>query len=425
MKKKNIHYAWFILLGVILIRGFAGGGLNTTSGLFLPPVSQELDVGIGTLSIYFSITSIVMVFWLPFAGTLINRYDIRVMAVAGAVLQTLSFMAFGLLNQVYGWYILSIPYAMGATILVSLLGPILINRWFTKNAGLMMGIQMAFVGLFGAVLQPAASNIIFRQGWRTAYFLMGGAAFLVVILTSLILLRNKPEDKHLSPLGADIRPSKQGKAGSGEATETVETVEIPEKTAIYSISFALLLLFMISITGIGVFSQHIPNYGSLLGYTPSQTGKALALASVGSAIGSIAIGIISDRIGSLKTCYGMIGIGFLSIFGFLFSGNGFGIFGLSAFLHGLVSSSIMVLAPILTLKFYGRTDYEKIFAKLSMGAPISSIVLIPAYGFIFDLTESYQTVLAAMLCLLVIALLSITLGWKNRCTQAGCALWKK
>ena len=173
MKKKNIHYAWFILLGVILIRGFARGGLNTTSGLFLPPVSQELDVGIGTLSIYFSITSIVMVFWLPFAGTLINRYDIRVMAVAGAVLQTLSFMAFGLLNQVYGWYILSIPYAMGATILVSLLGPILINRWFTKNAGLMMGIQMAFVGLFGAVLQPAASNIIFRQGWRTAYLLMG------------------------------------------------------------------------------------------------------------------------------------------------------------------------------------------------------------------------------------------------------------
>ena len=68
MKKIKLHYAWFVLLGVILIRGFAGGGINMTSGLFLFPVSQEIGVGMGTLSIYFSITSIVMVLWLPFAG---------------------------------------------------------------------------------------------------------------------------------------------------------------------------------------------------------------------------------------------------------------------------------------------------------------------------------------------------------------------
>lgn len=123
-----MHYAWFILLGVILIHDFTGGGLNTTPGLFLPPVSQELDVGIDTLFICFSIASVVMVFWLPSAGTLINRCNVRAMAVAGAALQTLSFIALGLLNQVYGRYILSIPYATDATILISLLGSILINR---------------------------------------------------------------------------------------------------------------------------------------------------------------------------------------------------------------------------------------------------------------------------------------------------------
>lgn len=415
MGKIKLHYAWLILLGVILIRGFAGGGINMTSGLFLSPVSEDIGVGIGTLSIYLSITSIVMVLWLPIAGKLINKYNIRIMALVGAVLQALSFMALGYMNTVYGWYILAIPYAMGATILVNLLGPILINRWFAKNPGMMMGIQMAFVGLFGAVLQPLTSNIISQRGWRVGYIFIGGLTFFIVLLTALILLKNKPEGINLSAYGSDSKTTKRDSLGEGNAT-----VEISEKTALKSISFYLLLLFMITITGIGVFIQHIPTYGSLLGYSVKQTGAALAYASVGSAIGSIAIGIVSDKIGSLKTCYGMIGIGILAIIGFLFSGNSFIVFSLSTFLHGLVSSGIMVLAPILTLKFYGQIDYEKIFAKVSMGAPIASIILIPVYGFIYDMTRSYQVVLYGMICLLIIALLSITIGWKKRCTQAGC-----
>lgn len=406
-----------------------------TSGLFLYPVSQEIGVGMGSLSIYFSITSIVMVLWLPFAGKLINKYDIRVVAIAGAVLQALSFAGMGFMNAVYGWYLLAIPYAMGATILVSLLGPILINRWFAKNAGMMMGIQMAFVGLFGAVFQPVTSNIISGRGWRSGYIYIGGAAFIVVVLTALILLKNRPEDIKLKPFGSGSQPDEKGAAEQVHEAEQVHDTEwiahtldldISEREALRSTSFYLLLFFMIAITGIGVFTQHIPTYGSLLGYSTRETGNALAYASIGSAVGSIAIGIISDKIGSLKTCYGIIGIGFVAIAGFLISGSGFLIFSLSTFLHGLVSSSIMVLAPILTIKFYGQKDYEKIFAKVSMGAPIASIILIPAYGFIFDLTESYLVVLIGMISLLVIAVLCISIGWKNRCTHSGCpSPWRR
>lgn len=310
MGKRKLHYAWVILLGVILIRGFAGGGINMTLGLYLPPVSQEIGVGIGKLSIYLSITSIVTVLWLPYAGKLMNKYDVRIMAAAGAVLQPLAFAAFGFMNHVYGWYLLAIPYAMGATILVSLLGPVMINRWFAKNAGMMMGIQMAFVGLSGAVLQPVTSGIISKNGWRTGYFVIGGLVFTVVIITALSLLRNKPEDRGLCPFGSDDETPGNMKKKQADG---IAALEISEKTALHSVSFFLLLLFMIAITGIGVFTQHIPAYGALLGYTARQTGTALSYASIGNAIGSIAIGAISDRVGSLKTCYGMIGIGLLAV----------------------------------------------------------------------------------------------------------------
>lgn len=417
-QRQKWHYAWKILLGVILIRGFAGGGINMTSGLFLLPVSQEIGVGIGNLSIYLSISSVILVLFLPAAGKLMNQYDVRIVTLAGAALQALSFAGFGLLNHVFGWYLLSIPQAMGAAIVVNLLGPILINRWFTKNVGLMMGIQMACVSLFGAVLQPVTSAIIEEGGWRSAYFIVGGISFLVIILAALFLLRNGPEDCGMQPYG------EEKDQGREERKPRKPQLEIDEKTAVRSISFYLLLIFMITITGVGVFVQHIPTYGQLLGYSVKRTGMALSFASVGSSIGSIAIGMISDRVGSLKTCYGIIVIGILAALGFLFSAHSFLVFGIATFMHGLVSSGIMVLAPILTLAFYGQKDYEKIYAKVSMGAPLASILLIPVYGYIYDFMNDYRPVLLGIIVLLLISALCIALGWKNRCTIEGCPTWK-
>ena len=402
------------MTGIILIRGFASGGINMTASLFLAPVSQELGMGIGTLSLYFSIMSVVTVLWLPFAGKLINRYPIRILALLAAALHALTFAGFGLLNHVLGWYLLAIPQAMGAAILVSLMGPILIHRWFPHNSGLVLGIQMAFVCLFAAILQPIISWLIEVDGWRRAYLVAGMLTFLVVVIAALVFLRDRPAKGEVVE-----------KAEKSEAEENGDGIEIPEKIATNSASFMLLLIFMIAMTGAAVFTQHIPTYGGLLHYSLSQVGSVMALYSVGSAVGSIAIGLICDRIGGLKTCYGIILLWVLAVAGFLCSRAGFAVFAASAFLHGITSSSIAVIAPILTLIFYGKMDYEKIYAKVSMGAPLASILLVPAYGYIYDATGSYLPVLIFLLVLLGVAGFGIMLGWRMRCTAAGCPVWRK
>lgn len=412
MKKKQ-NYAWAILVGIILIRGFAGSGINMTASLFLKPVSDELGIGIGTLSIYFSIASIVMILWLPIAGKLIGRYDIRIIVPIAAALQALSFAAFGLLNNVIGWYLLAIPQTLGSTIVVNLLGPIMINRWFTKNTGLILGIQMAFVWLFAAVLQPLTSNIIATNGWRNGYFFIGIITFIVVILTSILLLRDHPS----SP--------EDNKSKNNDNIKNNNAIEISEEVASRSASFLMLLVFMIAVTGTAVFTQHLPTYGTLVGYPLNKVGIVMSLSSIGSAVGSIAIGFISDRIGGLKTCFVIIFLWVLAVVGIFLSNVNFLIFAVASFLHGVSSSSVAIIAPILTLMFYGNKDYEKIYAKVTMGAPIASILLIPVYGYIYDSTGSYLAVLIMLIVLLFVAGVSIIVGWKYRCTAAGCPVFRK
>ncbi len=384
---------WLVLAGIIVIRGFASG-INAVSGLFLTPVTQELQIGIGTISLYFSVMSAVQVVWFSYAGKILNRYDVRIVTAVAAVLQTVTFAAFGLMNHVAGWYVLAIPQAMGSAILVNLIGPILINRWFPDKTGVILGLQSACVGLFGAVLQPVTSSIIANNGWRVAYSLLGTVSFSVIIAVTFLFLKDRPE--------------KNENADGGTSQGVVSNIS--EESATRANSFWALLVFMLSLTGVAVFVQHIPTYGNLLGYSVTQVGKALSLASVGTAIGALVIGFLADKIGAVKTCYVVIGIWVLAVFCFMFGGRHGGLFAAAAFLNGVAVPSVTILSPVLTLAFYGRTQYEKIYAKVSMGAPLSSIFLVPVYGFIYDVTKSYTVVLLILLGLLVLAGGSIAYG---------------
>lgn len=409
MIKTKKFLPWMVLVGIILIRGFASG-INGISGLFLSPVAEELQVGIGTLSLYFSVMSVVQVVWFSYAGKFLNQYDVRGVAAVAAVLQTLTFAAFGMMRHVAGWYVLAIPQAMGAAILVNLIGPILINRWFPHNPGIILGIQSACVGLFSAVLQPVTSSIIAHNGWRVAYSVIGAVAFVVIMAAVFLFLKDRPEED----ANEEAADRNTEVVQNGRASRQDDISEAGQSDVSSSISFIALVIFMLSLTGVAVFVQHIPTYGNLLGYSVTQVGTALSLASLGTGVGALMIGFLADKIGAVRTCYVIIGLWSLAVIGFLFGGRHALIFAVATFLNGVAVPSVTVISPILTMAFFGRGNYEKIYAKVSMGAPLSSIFLVPIYGFIYDATQSYLLVLFILIGLLALAGISISYGWRNR-----------
>ena len=120
-KRKLFNSAVLTLIGTILVRGFAGSGINMSASLFLSPVSESLGVGVGVLSIFFSIASLVMLLWLPFAGKLLEKYNVRTVVIIAAIFQCLSFASLGLFSNVAFWYVMTVPQTLGAVILVNLL----------------------------------------------------------------------------------------------------------------------------------------------------------------------------------------------------------------------------------------------------------------------------------------------------------------
>ena len=397
MKKINIgKSALLAFIATALIRGFSGSGINMSASLFLKPVSEELGVGIGTLSIFFSIASLVMIFWLPVAGKLIEKYDVRLLVIVSAALQGLSFASLGLFKNVIFWYLMTVPQTLGAGILVNLLGPFLIHRYFKEKTATALGVQMAIVWGFAAVLQPIMALVIDYYGFRSGYFAMGFSAFLVGVLSAVFLLKNE-----------------NGVKGKEEKIKREEQPAAPSDKSL----FFLLFLFVGCLTGVAVFTQYLPSYGALLGLNSLKIGTSVAFSSVGSALGALLIGVVTDKFGIRVTSLGTVFLWTVSLLGFVFCKQYFTIFAFSTFLHGVCSSSIAVLLPSLAAFIYGDLLYEKMYSRLAISAPAVAIALIPAYGFLYDYTKSFNFVFLSLFALLLLAAVSGYLIFRGRVTR--------
>lgn len=416
--RHKMHYAWIVLIAVFTMMGFTRGGVNGAAGLFLNPVSQDLGIGMGQLTLYFSISSIVTILFLPIAGKLMQKYDIRLILVTAVLLQAGSFTAFGFMRSVWGWYVLSIPIAIGGAFVCTLAGPVIVNNWFVKKNGLAVGVMMAAVGLFGAVLQPWTGSLIADYGWQKGYIILGMVTIFISIPLILLFIRMHPSQKGMLPYGYEAQTEKP-QAGQNPITLHGVSVSNAKK----SISFYTLLLYFVFASSIACFLQYVAPYAAELGYPVTFAGKAMGIYMLGMCCGAVVFGIFSDKIGARITAViamvcGLVAISILILFGktaLCFMG--------SMFLFGMFSSSLGTLGPLLTKAIFGDKDYGQIFATLSMGLAVAGVIAIPAYGFVYDATKSYTLVLYALLVMLVINIFCIIASFMGKKNMEQKGYW--
>lgn len=414
--KKKIHFAWFLLAGLALIIGVAKGGVMTAGGLFLTPVTKDLGIGMGSLSLYFSISSIVTMLFLPIAGKMMGKFDIRLLLIVGVILQAGSFAMFGFMNSVWGWYLFSIPMAIGSIFVTQISAPVLINNWFKKHNGLAIGVTVASGGIFGAILQPMAGNLIASEGWRYTYIFLGVLVMAIVIPTVILVIRMAPQQKDLQALGAD-------EVKSEHTTKTTAAKGVTAAVARKSSAFYALLLFFFFVTSIGSFGQYVAPFAMGLGYDVTFAGSAMGGWSIGVMIGALAFGALTDKIGARNTAIFAMAIGLVPVALLITVPENPTIFNIAIAIYGFVVASIGTLGPLLTTALFGIKEYAQIYSSAVIGLAVAGIVALPAYGFIAQLTGSYSSILYAVGIMLIvnIVLLVIAFNGKKKLEKAG--LW--
>lgn len=409
MKNQNKSYYAFVLLvftGIML--GFARGGIMSLGGVFLPSVSESLNVQTGTLALYYSISALVLMVSMPMVGKLVGKVNIKTLIIASIILQGGSFAAFGLLNSVVGFYILAIPMAIGTAIPCHIVGPVMINSWFKKKNGIAMGVTMSISTIITILILVVSGSVISSIGWRASYGVAGIGSATVVIVIALLFIKF-PNEKQL-PYG--INGSSETDNDKQEEVKQGVSYEAAKK----SVAFYSMIIFMFLLTAVASFSQLFTAMALSKGFTLEMATVTVSIMTLGILIGSLVFGFLTDKLGAKFSVIMSLSFGLISSVMLLMISNQQGLYFLAMLFFGLMVSSLGTMAPLLVNTVFGRKDYAKIYSMIAMGLAVGGMVGTPLFGYIAGPNNNYQNVLVVVIIMIAASILSVVLAFANKKT---------
>lgn len=152
-ERKGFHYA-YVILASIALQKFIVCAENTTSGLFLLPVTRALGVSQGSYMFYQTVQYGVMALTSMLMPKLTARFRYMTLNRIGLVCMFLGLTCMSRAQNVYMFYLAGLLDGLGLVVCNLLLMGTLIPRWFKSRMGVMMATVTLLFTLPGLVLSP-------------------------------------------------------------------------------------------------------------------------------------------------------------------------------------------------------------------------------------------------------------------------------
>jgi MFS family permease len=357
---------WLILAATVPILAMVMGQLVNGLSVYFIPLEVEFGWARGDIALINSLGLVGIALGSIVMGFAADRFDVRWIAIMGVVvtgLATLAASRASVLWQLYLIFFLAGVFGGGA---ISAPLTALVGSWFTRGAGLAIGIAAAAQALGQGGMPFSGAFLIETLGWRSSLATQG-ILTLVIGLPLAWFLRSPPAAK-----SGPLQLSHESPSG------------LPNAVVVGWVSIATVFCC----TTMSVPLMHLLPLAQERGLTTTDAGGVLFLMLVVAIAGRAAFGQIADMIGALPAWILASAWQTLLVFGFTMM-DGPREFYIYAVIYGFGYAGVMtsVLVTIRNLAAPARRAS-------SMG-----IVLAFGYmghglggwqgGFFYDLTSNY------------------------------------
>ncbi|WP_439813932.1 MFS transporter [Zavarzinia sp. CC-PAN008] len=341
---------WWVVGGAFVV-------LCTTAGLCFYNLSVYLQSFIEARG--FSVTAVsgaTSVFFVAsgisglFIARLIERHDVRLVMVPGALLCAAIFSATSLVQtawQLYAFYAL-LGVAYSATALVPCTTAL--TRWFVRRRTLALAFAFTGLSLGGITLTPLCVWVIGEIGIDMAGPVMGLIFLVGVVPPALILIRSRPEDLGQGPDGDPPRPAAVGDAAGVLFDEAVRS----------RFFIGMAITYILSMTAqVGGISHLF----RLAATRSDDAHGAMAVAALAgtSVVGRLVAGWLMPKLSMQPFTIALIATQGLSLLLLCVADQGWSLVA-SAALFGATIGNIMMMQPLLIGQAFGARAYARIFA---------------------------------------------------------------
>jgi MFS family permease len=338
----------------------------------LPTVQREFAAARADASLSYTLTMIGFGIAGIAMGRLSDRFGIVVPVVLGAVVMALGYAAAGSSTTLWQ-YTLAQGLLIGAGSSATF-APLLAHTsmWFDRRRGIAVGLFASGNYLAGAIWPPVVQHFIETAGWRHTYF--GIAAFCVGTMLPLALFLRRPPPLHVVEAGTAM-PGAHPAHALGVSPAALQTL--------------LVIAGVCCCVAMSMPQVHLVAYCGDLGYGAARGAQMLSVMLACGIVSRLTFGVVSDRIGGLRTLVLGSSLQCVALFLYLpFDGlvSLFvvsGLFGL--FQGGIVPSYAIIVREYFPAREAGTRVGTVIMATLfgmALGGWLS--------GLVFDLTGSYK-----------------------------------
>lgn len=397
-----------ILAGMLLMLGL-GFPINGM-GVFTVPVTEELGFTVAQFSIVSSCLSLIGIVSIPvLSKIMIPKIGLRKTAFTGGITGVLGFIWLANSTSLWSFYLAASFIGLMLMVSTGLVAVPLINNWFDKKHGTVMGTVAATMGLSGVIVNAVVPAFVANNGFRGGFYLMA-VLYGAAVLGGAFLLRDKPEDLGTTAYGHEESTIKEPNAAvaTNESSESVAS-GLTYAEALRSPIFYFTAIAFITFTMVSTFTQQLQVFFVSSGIDIVQVGAMMSVASIAMIIAKIAMGSVSDRFGVTPTYIGIVII-FITAFVIFFSTSSSAILFIGLLMYYMCAGTPNVMHQLIALDLFGKKEFTAIWGLLTVASSIGMTIGSPIFGLLYDLTGTYHLTIMVCIALMIICLVSFFLA---------------
>lgn len=378
------HYYWVIAAVALLQMLIYGGAVNNFSGYHMIPVTQTLEISRTLFSLAESTRSVVAVFSTMLSGAITHRFGYRKVTSAALLLASVAYVLFACVQSYWMLLLGCVMMGMAHGLCFSAGVSRLVNDWFHKYRGTVLGLVTAASGVGSSILGIVQSAAVENVSWRLSFGIVAGLQ-LVLALIVFALVRSKPQDMGLQPYG-------EGEVVSGKKRSVVWDGFSMETLKKHPCFYMLCACVVLSSVCVLSTQYNIVPYFQDCGMSVTRTGKLYSIMMLALSVFKLLLGVLCDAIGAKRVlvishCACACGLSMILL---LPQTDGAMIAAMIVF--DLAIPLTTMLFPLLSAELFGNRAQGMYIGTVVAMSTAGNIISGPIANFVYDLAGSYVPV---------------------------------
>lgn len=409
LQKKSLKfimpdYKWVIAFLCTLVLSVGLGFCSSAKNIYIAPITSAFGFSRSAFTINDSLRYITVAIATMFFNKLVEKLGTKKLMLIGMI----CYILFALINAFastlpifyLGGILLGLAASWSSTMMIS----IIVNKWFTKNIGTILGIILASNAVGSAICISISTPLIYEDGnpfgYRNAYLLTAAILAIVTIIFMLFYKEKRSTSSNCTITASNVKEELRQKRGF----EFDVLLKCPE---FYIIIISFLLFALTTVT-------FVPALLTDIGFDPSFVAAALSLLSIGLAVFKPLVGVFYDHLGirtAMNICLIASLISKVLLLIITVSPMGKVITIIHCLLNALATPLETVMISILSLDLFGEKCFGKTLAVTNSLFAVGHALNPPLLNLSYDISNNYtfSIIIATIISVVTIILMNIAI----------------